>query len=122
MFLNFYPIIFDFDSFQVQRLPYDKNLLDRLRLDYHVTHSFFRNGDYIYLCPFEDKTDLVGDIVTLNVSKDLNIIGSLIRHLLFRTFTSSFPDIKPRSFYPFRFKSRNPKHDLAADLLPNYLR
>lgn len=122
MTTNFYPITIDFDEFQIQRIPYDEHTFKSLREKYNSDSSFFRAGDYIYISPFNISNVILGDIVTLKVNEEPKIVGSLLKHILFRTFKEAFPDIRPSGFYPLKFMSRNPKHDLVAQALPEQLR
>ena len=47
---------------------------------------------------------------------------SLIKHIFFRVFKERFSDIKPTSFYPFRFFSRINTDDLAYSYLPDNIK
>lgn len=122
MLTNFYPIIIDFESFQIQRLPYDASVMKQMKESYNTTHSFFRSGDYIYVSPFHATDVSFGETVNLKVANSPEIVGSLLKHIIFRTFKESFSDIKPLSVYPLRFMSRNLRHDYIAETLPDYLR
>ena len=54
---NIYLINLDFDSFQIERTPYSEDKLQELRSEHNETHSFFRNGDFIYISNKDDETD-----------------------------------------------------------------
>lgn len=121
MVTNFFPIRVPFDSFQISRLPYAEDRLHELRAAHNQTHSFFRNGDYIYISPMKEPVLSLGEIVKLPVAENLDVVGSLIRHMLFRSFKDTQPNIVPLSFAPLRFLSVNKEFDLARPLLPDKL-
>jgi hypothetical protein len=49
MILNTFRADLDFETFQIQRVKYEDGLLDKYREQFNSTHSFFRNGDFIYI-------------------------------------------------------------------------
>lgn len=120
---NIFIVNLDFDTFQIEQTPYSEEKLLELREKYNETHSFFRYGDYIYISNKDDETDSnIGDPIELSISENEKIVGSLIKHLFFRTFKDRFPHILPILFSPFRFFSRNEKDDLVFSLLPENLK
>lgn len=119
---NIFPISLPFDAFQIQRVQYSPEQLHDLRKSHNKTHSFFRDGDFIYISPMADKQIEVGELVRIGVPENPTIVGSLIRHIFFRTFRKQFNDIVPLTFYPFRILSRKPEHDLVFDHLPQKLK
>ena len=121
MVTNFFPITVPFESFQISRLPYAEDRLHELRAAHNQTHSFFRHGDYIYVSPMKEPLLKIGDVVNLKVAVNLEIVGSLIRHMLFRAFKDTQPNIVPLSFAPLSFLSVNKEYDLARPLLPDTL-
>lgn len=121
MVTNFFPIHFNSEELHVQRVPYDDDLLKSLRDNYNSTHSFFRAEDYIYISPYCETEFSLGETITLSIAHNPKVVGSLLRHILFRAFKDAFKDIKPLSFYPLRFPSRNVKHNFINDALPYYL-
>ena len=119
---NIYPINIDFEEYQIARTEYSEEKLKGLRTQYNHTHSFFRNGDFIYISNKEgDDSITLGEVVTLSTFQDKEVTLSLIKHLFFRTFKDRFPEIIPISFYPFRIFSTQQKDDLVRDLLPENL-
>jgi hypothetical protein len=120
---NIFLLNLDFDKFQIERTPFSEEKLHELRANHNETHSFFRNGDYIYISNKEDETDLsLGESVELSFDKNERIVNSLIKHLFFRTFKDRFPHIKPIRFSPFMFYSRKERDDLVYSYLPNELK
>ncbi len=120
---NIYLINFDFDKFQIERTPYSEEKLQELRAKHNETHSFFRNGDYIYISNKDDETDSsLGESVSLSFANNERIVNSLIKHLFFRTFKDKFAHIKPIRFSPFTFYSSKERDDLVYAYLPNDLR
>ena len=117
MISNFYPLVFPMESFQIERLPYDDDKLRDLRTEYNAHNSFFRRDGYIYISPMGDRRVPGGQEVMLSVDRDRDVIGSLVRHLFFRTFRDRHQDIVPLDFYPFRILSRKKGHDLLAAAL-----
>lgn len=49
MEINFFPINIGFEEFQISRTKYSDKTLKELRNKYNKSHSFFRDGDYIYI-------------------------------------------------------------------------
>ncbi len=119
---NFYPINFDFEEFQISRTKYFEKTLKELRSKYNKSHSFFRDGDYIYISNNSDTNIELGDNVTLTINSSERVTSSLVKHIFFRVFKERFSDIKPTSFYPFKFFSRNSKDDLISPYLPDVLK
>ena len=55
MEINFFPINIDFEEFQISRTKYSDKTLKELRNKYNKSHSFFRDGDYIYISNNSDE-------------------------------------------------------------------
>jgi hypothetical protein len=122
MQLNFFPISFDFDEFQISKTTYSDETLQELRRNYNRTHSFFRNGDDIYISNSgSDGAVEIGDNIIKGIFSDPSITASLIKHIFFRTFKQRFVSYTPVDFYPFRFFSKQDTDDLIHDLLPSHL-
>lgn len=100
------------DSFSVRRVPYEKNSFQQLRNDYNSDNSFFKRDEYTYISPMGDRDVPDVNTVTKNIQRDREIVGSLVRHIFFRTFREQYSDIIPLTFYPFRILSRQVIHDL----------
>lgn len=118
MEINFFPINIDFEEFQISRTKYSDVTLKELRNKYNKSHSFFRDGDYIYISNNSDDNIELGETVTLKINSSEKVTSSLIKHIFFRGFKDRFPDIKPTSFYPFNFFSRVSTDDLVFPYLP----
>jgi hypothetical protein len=117
---NIFLINLDFDSFQIERTTYSEERLQELRKEHNETHSFFRNGDFIYISNKDDETDSkLGESVNLKIIENERIVNSLVKHLFFRTFRDRFPRIIPIRFSPFRFYSRKEKDDLVQSFIPD---
>ena len=117
MISNFYPILFPMDTFKVKRVPYEKELFRQLRVDYNSDNSFFKRDDHTYISPMGDR-DVPGvQVVTKSTESDREIVGSLVRHIFFRTFREHYSDIIPLTFYPFRILSRRMAHDLLRSAM-----
>jgi len=121
MVTNFYPISIPFESFQISRLLYTEDDLRELRAEHNQTHSFFRYGDHIYVSPMKESTLDLGESIRLSVRENLDVVGSLIRHMLFRAFKDTQPNIIPLCFAPLSFLSVNKEFDLARPFLPEAL-
>jgi len=120
---NVYPINIDFDEYTILQIPNEEGLLQELRDKHNSTHSFFKNGDFIYGSNKEGEDLLFGGkVVTLSIGNDKRVTSSLIKHLFFRTFKDTFQDVIPIQFYPFRIVSRKNADDLVYDTLPVELR
>lgn len=114
MISNFYPITFPMQSFQIERFPYDREVLRNLRLEYNADNSFFAHRGHIYVSPMGVQRVPGGQLTELDVQRDREVVGSLVRHIYFRVFKENYPDIIPLHFYPFRILSRLQRHDLLA--------
>jgi hypothetical protein len=70
-----------------------------------------------------DGEEICGsETIVLEVEKSEKVVGSLIRHIFFRTFRNKYKDIIPLTFYPFRILSRQKQDDLIGSHLPNDLK
>lgn len=121
MVTNFYPINFDFSEYQIPRIKSEPDLLKVLREKHNSTHSFFKQGDYIYISNKNGEDLGIGELVTVSVLEDKKITASLIKHIFFRTFLETYPQYKPNSFYPFIFQSKKNENDLVFRFLPKGL-
>ena len=122
MITNFFKIELPADRFTIQRVPYTEDRLRELRADYNHVASFARYGNFIYVSPQTDGEAIeIGERVPVKVEQHPDLFGSLIRHLLFRTFRSEAGDLVPESFVPLRFASRQPEHDPVREHLPENL-
>ncbi|GHT35416.1 hypothetical protein AGMMS49574_24770 [Bacteroidia bacterium] len=120
MQLNYFPINIDFEKYQISTENYTDDRLVELRKQYNSTHSFFRNGDAIYISNKDENENIViGNIVEKDVFADNEITASLIKHIFFRTFKERFPKYTPVDFYPFRFFSGQTKDDVIYNALPS---
>lgn len=122
MQLNYFPITIEFDNYQINSEPYSEERLVELRQLYNSTHSFFRNGDSIYISNQENDDNIsLGTLTEKSTYDDNEITASLIKHLFFRTFMDRFPGYTPVDFYPFRFFSGQSKDDIIYQALPPHL-
>lgn len=122
MTTNFYPINFDFNEYQVLRVKSEPDLLKELREKYNSTHSFFKDGDFIYISNKNGEDLGIGTTETMSVFDDRKTTASLIKHIFFRTFLETYPKYKPNSFYPFIFQSKKNENDLIHRFLPQGLK
>lgn len=123
MILNYFPIHFPFEDYEVTTEPYSHERLHELRELYNKSYSFFRDRDSIIISnKTDEKRELLGKTKVRNIYEDPEVTSSLIKHLFFRTFIDKFQELIPVDFYPFRFYSRQDKDDLILDLLPNNLK
>lgn len=123
MQLNYFPINIEFDKFQIFTETYSEQHLAELRTQFNSTHSFFRNGDTIFISNKDaDESLTIGKIAEQSTYGNSNITASLIKHLFFRTFKDRFPNHTPVDFYPFRFFSGQQKDDIIYDTLPDNLK
>jgi len=122
MQLNYFPIHIDFEKYQINSEPYSEERLAELRKLYNSTHSFFRNGDSIYISNKDgDENTSIGRLTQRSTYDNDEITASLIKHLFFRTFKDRFTQYIPVDFYPFRFFSAQSKDDIIHDALPTHL-
>ncbi|WP_339074171.1 hypothetical protein [Teredinibacter turnerae] len=122
MYTNFFRIKLPFKEFQIQRVAYSENALLDLKERHNQRCSFFRHGSHIYISPEVGFDEDIGELVTLTVKGSTNVVMSLIRHLVFRTFHNAFPDRIPQSFSPLGFYSEKGEHDIAKEYLPSDLK
>lgn len=123
MQLNYFPINIEFEKYQINTEPYSDERLAELRDLYNATHSFFRNGESIYISNKDDNDGTpIGSLTKRSTFNDHQITASLIKHILFRTFKDRFPNHTPVDFYPFRFFSGQQKDDIIYNALPDKLK
>ncbi|MCK0125259.1 Piwi domain protein [Gelidibacter sp. F2691] len=123
MQLNYFPINIEFEKYQINTEPYSDERLTELRDLYNATHSFFRNGESIYISNKDDNDGTpIGSLTKRSTFNDHQITASLIKHILFRTFKDRFPNHTPVDFYPFRFFSGQQKDDIIYNALPDKLK
>lgn len=123
MQLNYFPINIEFDKYQINTEPYSEERLAELRNLHNTTHSFFRNGNYIFISNKDaDENVEIGKIAEQSTFGNAHITASLIKHLFFRTFKDRFPKYTPVYFCPFRFFSSQQKDDIIYDALPDKLK
>lgn len=121
MQLNYFPIRFDFERYQINTVPYTQERLAELREKHNSTHSFFKNGDTIHISNKDgDESLVLGKLAERNTFGDNEVTASLIKHIFFRTFKDRFPQYTPVDFYPFRFFSG--KDDIIKNALPEKLK
>lgn len=121
MQLNYFPIQIEFEKYQISTEPYSEERLAELRNLHNATHSFFRNGDSIYISNKDGDENLtLGNLAEKSTFSDHQITASLIKHIFFRTFKDRFPKYTPVDFYPFRFFSG--KEDIIRESLPDKLK
>ncbi|HFK5598363.1 TPA: Piwi domain-containing protein [Elizabethkingia anophelis] len=123
MQLNYFPINIDVDKYHINTEVYSEDRLVELRRRHNATHSFFRNGDTIFISNKDSNENItIGQITEQSTFGNTNITSSLIKHLFFRTFKDRFPKYTPVDFYPFRFFSGQPKDDIIYTALPDKLK
>jgi glutaredoxin-related protein len=123
MQLNYFPIQIEHDEYQIRTETYSEERLAGLRSLHNSTHSFFRDGDRIFISNKDgDEANSIGMLERLNVYDDSKVTSSLIKHVFFRTFKERFPNYIPADFYPFRFFSAQEKDDIIYNTLPNNLK
>ncbi|MEC5144550.1 Piwi domain-containing protein [Chitinophaga sp. 212800010-3] len=121
MQLNYFPINIEFEKYQINTELYSDERLTELRGLYNATHSFFRNGDSIYISNKDsDDSTPIGILTERSTYSDHQITASLIKHIFFRTFKDRFLRYTPVDFYPFRFFSG--KDDIIKNALPDSLK
>lgn len=122
MFGNIFPLEFEFDEFSIKRLTYSEEQLRELRQKYNQTHSFFRNGNYIYISNKSGEDLNIGEDYKFNIYRDSEITISLVRHIFFKTFLEKYKDRVPIDFHPFRILSNKDADDWALSVLPEMLK
>jgi len=123
MEINFFPIQFEFDQFQINAEPYSIERLAELRQAHNSTHSFFRRNDLIYISNKHSDANLqLGQLKEVKLYEQNEVTASLIKHVFFRSFKDRFPNYTPTDFYPFRFFSGQEKDDIIYSALPLHLK
>lgn len=123
MQLNYFPINIEFERYQINTEPYTQERLAELRRMHNSTHSFFKNGDTIYISNKDGDDSLVlGRLAERNTFGDNEVTASLIKHIFFRTFKDRFQQHVPVDFYPFRFFSAKDRDDIIKNSLPDSLK
>lgn len=116
---NFYPVQFSFDTFQIGRLPYSQESFNRLRGEFNSSNSFFRRDGHTYVSQMGEHQVPNRQFINKSIKYNRDIVGSLVRHIFFRTFRDQHSDIVPLTFSPFRIMSRKREHDLLGLALRN---
>lgn len=119
---NFFPFGIAGDTFQSQTLPYSAARLRELRREHNAEYSFFRYGERIVISPHGDDAPQLGEYETFDPEDNPDLVGSLLRHLLFQEFRKKVTDVVPTSFTPLEFPSRKNVHDPIRKLLPDDLK
>jgi hypothetical protein len=122
MFSNIFPVELNFDRFSIPRVPYSEHLLKSLRRDHNSTHSFFKNGNHIYVSNKSGEDLNIGTNYDYNIFEEPEITLSLIRHIFFKTFLEIFKDRVPLDFHPFRILSTKEADDWVYSYLPGNLK
>lgn len=123
MQLNYFPIQFDFEDYQIITEPYSDERLKSLRQEFNASYSFFRDGNLIVISNKDDiENSLTGKVENRLLFENSKVTSSLIKHIFFRTFKDRFKGYVPVDFYPFRFYSRKEEDDLILNLLPDKLK
>jgi hypothetical protein len=123
MQLNYFPIKFEFEKYQINTEPYSEEHLAELRKLHNSTHSFFRNGETIYISNKDgDESLSIGKLAERKTFGDHQVTSSLLKHIFFRTFKDRFPQHTPVDFYPFRFFSNKESDDIIKAVLPDKLK
>lgn len=121
MYLNFFPIEFDLNEYQIISVQEQEGLLAELRSKHNVTHSFFRRGDKIYISNKSGEELGIGQIEVVSLENE-EVTSSLIKHVFFKSMLEKYPLLKPVDFYPFIIQSTKPDSDLLLKLLPDELK
>lgn len=119
---NFFPFGIAGDGFQAQTVPYSAERLSELRRNHNSEYSFFRYGELIVVSPHGADSAVLGEYLEFDPARHPDLVGSLLRHLLFQEFRKKIVDVVPTSFAPLEFSSRKGTHDPTAKLLPAELR
>jgi hypothetical protein len=119
MVTNFFKVDLPFEEFDIQRTAYSDERLASLRKEHNAEASFFRYGDFIYISPAKGVSLQLGETTRLAVAESPEVVESLIRHLIFRSFRDAAPDRVPESFAPLRVISAKSEHDPVAGVLPD---
>src|SRR5438094_951194 len=122
MLTNFFPAYDISYEFGVRTLPYSLEELQKLRLEYNKTHSFFKCGETMYVIWMQGSDLELGETRTIQAEQSPDVVVSVVRHLLFRTFVRKLPGLKPVDFYPLRFVSRKIEHDAVRQYMPDELK
>jgi len=118
VFGNIYPVELDFEEFTIDRVDYSDELLKELRHKHNATHSFFRNGNYIYISNKSGEELNIGSAHKFSLYESPEITLSIMRHIFFKSFLERFQDRIPVSFLPFRILSTRDVDDWVFDMIP----
>ena len=121
MDLNFFPIEFDLNEFQILATAEQEGLLNDLRSKHNSTHSFFKRGNKIYISNKSGDDIGIGVLETVPIS-NFEVTSSLIKHVFFKTMLEKYPKLRPIDFYPFIIEATKSDGDLLYSLLPDDLK
>ena len=122
MLINFFPLKFDFDEYEINCVEYSEEYFKHLRSEYNSTHSFFNIGSKIYISNKDGEELNIGDLQKVKLYQDEKITSALIKHIFFRTNKDRFASLIPLQFYPYKICSTKTKNNLVYELLPDELR
>jgi hypothetical protein len=120
MLLNHLPISFSAQEFSGFSVPYDSaDTLKRLRTELIATHLCHRDGDKIFIFPYEKDSLTPGERASFNTTEHFAIANALARNALLRRFEEkgrTLSGLRPISFV----KEANLLTGLAAEYFAVY--
>lgn len=122
MLINFFPLKFDFEEYEINCVNYSEEYFKHLRSEYNSTHSFFNIGSKIYISNKDGEELNIGGLQKAKLYQDEKITSALIKHIFFRTNKERFTSLIPLQFYPYKICSNKTKNNLVYELLPEELR
>ncbi len=97
------------------QIPYDKQMLDGLRTDYRLTHTFRRQGESIQIFSGDGQFPVSGAIQTVVLKDNLGVFCFLVKDGLIRHLAEI--DRHPLGFTPIELISTKPEDNLLAPIV-----
>lgn len=119
MYSNLFPVKIESSVFDISRVLYSEERLKTLRKEHNKTHSFFRNGDYIYVSNKTGENIEGTEKVSIEAKENSEIVLSLLRHVFFKTFLQKVKSRRPIGFHPFKLLSTRDSDDWIYEFIPD---
>lgn len=113
--LNAFPLTIPDHIVTVCQIPYDKEMLDRLRAQHSSTHAFRRQGDSILIFSEDGQFPVSGTQQTIALKDAFGILCFLVKDGLTRHFVSM--KRRPLGFAPIELVSAKPEDNLLVPIL-----
>lgn len=113
--LNAFPLKIPELELDVLEIPYNKDILDELRINHRKTHTFRRQGNSILIFSMDGTFPVSGTQQSINLKDNFGIFCSLVKDGLIRHLIELGRN--PLGFNPIELISIKPEDNLLAPIL-----